>query len=457
MVSQTFAHGNVTPDSGPTTRAGIRSGHVLAFGVLNAAIIAGLWLVHGGLGELSTAAGIETALGQITALYGTYLALIQLLLMSRAPLLDRLFGRDQLTIAHRWIGFGTVWLLVAHGVFTTLGFAMADDASPVGGFWMLITTWDFVLMAVVSLGLFVAVAVTSVRLARRRISYETWYGIHLYAYLAVALGFAHQLVVGTDFVDDPLARGYWVALYVAVIGALLAFRFGAPVLINVRHRFRVANVVEEAPGVVSVYLAGQDLDQLEIRAGQYLVVRFLTAGWWRAHPYSISAEPNGRWVRFTVKALGDDSARLDRLEVGTRVIVEGPYGNLTADRRTARDVLLVAGGIGITPLRAILEAVATSARVTLLYRARSAADLVFRREIEAIAEGRPVVVRYLIGPREAFAADPLGAQAIAAMVPDIAAREVYLCGPAGMMARAESVVEGLGVPSERIHQERFDD
>jgi predicted ferric reductase len=441
----------------PQPQPRVRSGHVLALGVANALIIAGLWLWHGGLGELTTFAGVETAIGQLTALFGTYLALIQLLLMSRAPLLDRLFGRDQLTMAHRWIGFGTVWLLVAHGLFTTLGFAMADDASPVGEFWMLITTWDFVLMATVSLGLFIAVAVTSVRLARKRISYESWYGIHLYAYLAVALGFAHQLVVGTDFIDDPLARGYWVGLYVVVIGCLLAFRFGAPIVLNVRHRFRVANVLSEGPGVVSVYLTGRDLDRLDVGAGQYLVVGFLTAGWGRAHQYSIAAEPNGRWLRFTVKALGDDSARLDRLAVGTRVIVEGPYGNLTADRRTARDVLLVAGGIGITPLRAILEEVAATARVTLLYRARTAADLVFRHEIETIAEGRPIVVRYLIGSRSAFASDPLGAAAIGGMVPDVADREVYLCGPAGMMSAAHDVVARLGVPAARIHQERFDD
>src|SRR4029077_13554546 len=131
--------------------------------------------------------------------------------------------------------------------------------------------------------------------------------------------------------------------------------------------------------------------------------------WWRAHPYSISAEPNGRWLRFTVKALGDDSARLDRLAIGPRVIVEGPYGNLTTDRRTARDVLLVAGGIGITPLRALLEELAPRARVTLLYRARTTLALVFRRELDTLAEGRHVVVRYLVGRRDELPADPLGA------------------------------------------------
>lgn len=325
----------------------VRSGDVLAFLAGNLALIVGMWFRHGGTNQLDTMAGVATATGQVSALVGTYLALLQLLLMSRAPVLDRLFGRDRLTFYHRWLGFGTVWLLLGHVIFTTLGFSLADGESIVGEGWGLITRWDFVLMATVSMVLFLGVAVSSVRLARRRMSYQTWYGIHLYAYLAIALGFAHQLAVGTDFVDDPMARIYWISLYLLTVGSLLLFRFGAPIALNLRHRFRVANVVDEGPGVVSVYLTGRDLERFPIRAGQYVVVRFLTDGWWRAHPYSISAQPNGRWIRLTVKALGDDSSRLRELAAGTRAVVEGPYGNMTAAVRSVPGVLMIAGGIGI--------------------------------------------------------------------------------------------------------------
>jgi predicted ferric reductase len=343
-------------------------------------------------------------------------------------------------------------------VFTTLGFALADGQSFLGEAWTLITTWEFVLMATVSLVLFMAVAVTSVRLARRRLSYESWHGIHLYAYLAIALGFAHQLVVGTDFVDDALARAYWIGLYVATIGTLLAFRFVAPITVNIRHRFRVANVIDEAPGVVSVYLTGRDLDRFPIRAGQYLNVRFLSEGWWRAHPYSISAQPNGGWLRVTVKALGDDSARLRDLSIGTRAIVEGPYGNLTTERRTGAPATLIAGGIGITPLRAILEELSSSVPVTLLYRVRDRADLVFKRELDALAERRGVRVHYLVGGRgDAGANSPLGANTIRRLVPNIAEHEIYVCGPTSLMTAVEATVRALGVPAARIHQERFFD
>ena len=270
-----------------------------------------MWLRHGGLEQLSTTAGILTAIGQVTALFGTYFALIQLVLMSRSPWLDQAFGMDGLAVAHRWLGFATVWLLLGHGVFTTVGYALGDGSNVIEEFWTLITTYPYVLMATVSGALFAAVAISSMRAARRKLSYETWYGIHLYAYLAIALGFLHQLFVGTDFIDDPVAVAYWVGLYLVTIALILVFRVGEPVWRSTRHQLRVSNVVTEAPGVISIYMTGRDIDQLAVRSGQYFVWRFLTRdGWWRAHPFSISSAPNGSWLRITIKELGDWSKAL---------------------------------------------------------------------------------------------------------------------------------------------------
>ena len=290
-------------------------------------------------------------------------------------------------------------------------------------------------------------------------SYETWHGIHLYAYLAVALTFAHQLVVGADFQDDPVARLYWSALYVSTAAILIAFRFGQPVRQSLRHRLRVANVVREGPGVVSIYLTGRDLDHLAIESGQYLVVRFLTRNdWWRGHPFSISAAPNGLWLRVTVKELGDDSARLQEIPVGTRVYIEGPYGALTGSRRRRSRVLLVAGGIGITPLRALLEELPTRrGDLTLIYRARDPRDVVFRAELDAIARLNGATVHYLVGRRgsPAVPPDPLGPETLSSLVPDAQERDVYVCGPDPMMAAVRQSLRTLGVPANQIHTERF--
>ena len=425
----------------------------------NGLLIALMWVRHGGAADLGSPGGILTAAGQLTALFGTYLILIELVLMSRSPWLEQSFGMDRLAAAHRWVGFGCVWLLVGHGLLTTAGYALGDGRSVVDEGVTLLTTYPFVLWAAVGMVLFVAVAVSSMRAARRRLSYETWHGIHLYAYLAVALTFAHQLVVGADFATDPLARLYWIGLYLLTAATILVFRFGQPVRTSVRHRLRVANVVHEGPHVVSIYLTGRELDRLAIRSGQYLVCRFLTRdGWWRAHPYSISAAPNGDWLRLTVKDLGDDSRRLQAIPLGTLVYIEGPYGALTGARRTKARVLLVAGGIGITPLRALLEELPGGpGELTLIYRARREADLVFRSEIDAIARMRGATVHYLVGARGSWdlPVDPLGPEALATFAPDAAERDVFLCGPVPMMDAVRRALRLLGVPGDQIHSERF--
>jgi predicted ferric reductase len=355
-------------------------------------------------------------------------------------------------------GFATVWLIGAHGVLITVGYALGDGRGVVDEAVALLTTFPYVLWATAGFGLFVMVGVSSLRAARRRLSYETWFGLHLYAYLAIALAFLHQLFVGADFMHDQLAALYWIALYVLTAALVLVFRVGQPLRTSLRHDLRVASVVPEAPGVVSVYLTGRDLERLPVRSGQYFVFRFLTRdGWWRGHPYSLSSAPNGRWLRITVKALGDDSGRIQRLKVGTRVFVEGPYGILTGARRTRPGVTLIAGRIGIAPLRALLESLpARPGDLTLLYRASDPCDLVFREELDLLAAHRGARVHYLVGHRRGVSAvDPLDAAAIARLVPGIADTDVYVCGPTGMMRSVDRHLRALGVPGRQVHAERF--
>jgi predicted ferric reductase len=437
----------------------VTANDIYALLIGNALLILGMWVRHGGLHELSTTAGIFTAAGEISALYGTYLVLIQLVLMSRSPWLDQVFGQDRITDAHRWVGFSAIWLLVAHGLLTTLGYAMSVNASPVNEFISLLLTYPYVLWSAAGLFLFIMVGISSVRAVRRRASYETWYAIHLYTYLAIALAFLHQLFVGVDFTTDQIASIYWIGLYLVAFGSLLVFRFGQPIAISMRHRFHVANVVEEAPGVASLYLTGRDLDQLPHRAGQWFRLRFLTReGWFRAHPFSISAAPNGRYLRFTIKELGDYTKQLQRMPIGTPVFVEGPYGALTGAARTRARVLLIAGGIGITPLRALLEELpAARGNLTLVYRASGSDELVFKREIDELASLRGATVHYLVGRRGSreMPADPLDPRALRRLVPDINDRDIYVCGPSGMMTRVLSGLRWLRIPDRQIHYERF--
>jgi predicted ferric reductase len=314
-------------------------------------------------------------------------------------------------------------------------------------------------MSVVGLALFLAVAVSSVRAARRRLSREAWYSLHLYTYVAIALSFAHQLAVGTDFSADALARAWWISLYVAVFGAIAAWRVGRPVRFNLRHRLRIHAVRPEAHGVVSVYITGRHLEEIDAAAGQFFLWRFLTGtGWAKAHPFSLSAAPTHRFLRITVKDLGDDTGRMQQLQPGVRIFAEGPYGTFTADRRTRPRVALIAGGIGITPLRAMLETLPrTPGDTTLLYRCAYEHDVAFRKELGLIAERRGVDVRLLVGAEIGDdRTDLLGIPALRRLVPDIADRDVYVCGPPAMLDAVRRRLLALRVPHHRIHYERFE-
>jgi predicted ferric reductase len=435
------------------------AGDVILVVAINAGLIVAMWIRHGALNSIGSPSAKLTAAGQITALVGTYGALVQVLLMSRSPWLERRFGMDGLAQWHRWLGFTVTILIAAHVVFSTAGYALGDGKSFVAEAWTLITTYPYVLMATAATALLIMVAATSLRLMRRRLSWERWRFLHLYAYLAIALAFGHELAVGSDFTDDTVARLYWIALYLAVLVAVLAFRVGHPVRMNLRHQLRVAQVVPEAPGVVSLYVSGRELGQLQARAGQYFRWRFLTReGWWRTHPFSLSAPLNDRFLRLTVKGIGDDSRGLHGLHPGTRVAVEGPYGLFTTQRQRRSKVLLVAGGIGITPLRALIEEIPPKKdAITLIYRARRWEDVVFRDELEKLIRDRRGVIHYLIGQRGTpeLPHDPLSAQTIRRLVPDVESRDVFICGPASMMDRMREILKTIGVPDEQIHFERF--
>jgi predicted ferric reductase len=426
--------------------------------LVGAVVTAGLWFRHGGVAAATGPGAFATAVGQLTALVGTYAILVQILFMSRIAWLERAVGLDHLAVWHRWLGFATVWLITAHVAFTTVGYASADRVSLWSQTRDFISHYPDVLMAWVGFLLFLGVAVTSVRAARRKLQRETWYFIHLYAYLAVALSFAHQLAVGSDLDNDRAARIWWIGLYVLVFGAILWWRLLAPVRLNLRHRLRVHSVKWEAPGVVSMIISGRRLDRMGAEPGQFFLWRFRTKDmWWKTHPYSLSAAPTAKYLRITVKDLGDGSKRLQKIRPGTRVFAEGPYGTFTNARRHSRGVLLIAGGIGITPLRALLDGMRSSDDVVLLYRVAESQDVVFVKELREFAAMPNVRVHIIPGTEIGDdRTDLLSVPALRKGVPDVQTRDCFVCGPPALISAIHRRLETLGVPRAHIHSERFE-
>ncbi|MEU6252971.1 ferredoxin reductase family protein [Streptomyces sp. NPDC047043] len=428
------------------------AGAVLALLWAGAAAVVALWWAD--TGSVVGTAGWLTGAGRIAGLLCGYACAVLVGLMARVPLLERRVGSDRVARWHAMAGRYTVCLLVAHIGLILAGYAAQDRASLWHETVTVVLDYPEMLKATAGTVILLAVGITSARAVRRRTSYEFWYYVHLLTYAAVFLAFGHQLALGNEFNGHTAATAAWYVLYLGVAALVLWFRVLVPVRLNLRHRLRVDSVHKEAPGVYSVVVRGRRLDELGARAGQFFRWRFFGEGMgWTSTPYSLSAPPRQDLMRITVKALGDHSAAVALLRPGTRVWAEGPYGSLTQDRQTAPKSLLIAGGVGITPLRALFETL--PGEVTLLYRARTAEDLALGGELEAVAQWRGAKVLYALNGPDGRRPS-LTAQSLRATFPDLTGHDVYICGPHGFARDLYVQLRTAGVPDRRIHHESFE-
>ena len=398
-----------------------------------------------------SAAGILSAIQSLAACAGTYLVLVEFLLISRAPFIERAIGQDSLVAAHKRIGPWALWLILTHVVLVIPASVWGSNWMSAGWAFILSDQWLF--LALVGTGCFLALGLTSWKRLRGRLARQRWWTIHLYAYLGIALAFGHQIFSGGPFLSG-FGRIWWVGLYTVVALSVLTWRVIAPIRSSIIHDFRVAAVVAEARDTSSVWISGRALSSLGAHAGQFLNVRFWHRGlFYEAHPYSLSAPPSDSMLRITIKTLGDASSLTAGIPVGTRVFIEGPYGVMTGRRARTSRALLIAGGIGIAPMRALAESLAPTREIELLVRAHDADDLALGAELSALDSLPGVRVRTLIGTRTQH---PIDATVLAPSIADPRDIDVYACGPEALLDAVRTATRALGVPADRVHIESFD-
>ncbi|MEI7818862.1 MAG: ferredoxin reductase family protein [bacterium] len=401
------------------------------------------------------------AFSRLAALLAAYTVLVQLWLIGRGRWLERDFGLDRLTRIHRWNGFAAVVLVVMHVSSLVAAQSSILGLQPPATFQYILANYEDTSKAFIAEICLFVIAFSSLVIARRKLKYEYWYYIHLLTYIVVLFSFGHQVKNGLHILTFDWFNVYWYALFALTLGSLILYRFIRPFWLWNKHQFRVARVEAESDSAVSIYLSGRNIADFNYEAGQFAKFWFVAKGYWlEEHPFSMSREPGSDELRITPKAIGDFTTKLRNIPKGVPVVVDGPYGRFTPAIASHKKLVFIAGGIGITPIRAMLGALAKSKdkrTMTLYYSARQPKDLVFKTELEKISKDLSLTIVYIVTEGELKGArkDMLTIESVRSDIKQLSHTDFFICGPPPMMAALRKDLMAQGVKSEDIHYEQF--
>ncbi|MDO3720217.1 ferredoxin reductase family protein [Marinobacter sp. chi1] len=289
--------------------------------------------------------------------------------------------------------------------------------------------------------------------------YETWRLLHGIGAFLIAILLLHHTVSAGRYGSQPLMTWVWLVLTGVAAGSLLSVYLLVPFL-QKKHPWRVTSVVQLTPKQWELIVQPEGHPGLDYRAGQFV---WLNVGHspfsMKENPFSVSSAPAaGPAISFMIKELGDFTRTVGQIRPGTLAYLDGPYGNLSVDDRTEPGVALIAGGVGLAPLRGILRQLrltGDSRKVKLVYGNRRFDQIAYREELDA--EGAVFV---LSEPPDTWNGEKgfIDGSLMDRVFSEDEFREwvFVMCGPAIMMDIVENHLIERGTPSDRILSERFD-
>jgi len=368
------------------------------------------------------------------------------------------WGEDVIYHFHRRISLVAVGLVLAHPLIL---FAVRPELLALLN--SVTAPWRARFAALSTYSL-IALVVMAFWRAKWNIRYETWHLMHiLLAMAAVAAGLLHMIGWGF-YLDSPWKRELWIGLTIFWIGLLLYVRIVKP-LFMLRRPFHVIDVRPERGDSFTLSMRPAGDFGFRFRAGQFgWLTVFGSPFKITGHPFSFSssaAVADGR-VEMTIRNLGDFTSRIGEVRVGQRVYIDGPYGGFTIDRGPADMHVLIAGGVGITPMMAIIRTLADRGDprpVILIYGSQDWDSITFREELEALAPRvNLTLVHVLSNPAEDWTGERgfINAALFRRHLPPPYDRhEYFICGPGPMMDAIEGALGTLGVPLSKYHSERY--
>lgn len=410
------------------------------------------------------ASNILLSIARLCGLLSVNLVLTQFLLIGRIGWIEPFFGHDKLARIHHKVGKYAFYFIVLHFCLIIISYAHLSRTGLIEQFLILFNSYPDIPKAFIAFLLFIFIVPISIFIHRLKLKYETWYFIHLMLYVAVLFAFGHQLKLGAHFVNK-FNIYYWYALYIFVLGNFALWRLLRPIYLFLRHGFYVEKVVSETYEANSFYIGGKDLDKLPRQSGQFMILRFLDKKrFWQAHPFSLSCSPDEHYIRATIKNSGDFTGTIQNVSPGTKILLDGFHGIFTSKVLTSKKVLLIAGGIGITPIRSMAEEFGKAGRdVVLLYSNKLVKDIIFKSELDDLSKKYNLKIHHILtedSPANALSVangerGRINKEKIYRLVKDIKSRDAYVCGPVPFMEAIIGMLKELGVKEEQIHFEKF--
>jgi len=431
---------------------------LLIFGIyiINLAVIIYFWILGSGSLIGSGSTGTMMALGRLTGLLAVYFILWQLILIGRVRLLEKSFGFDRLTNIHHLNGLLSWFFIFSHPLLIILAYKLGNDVSFFKQTINFIFNWEGMLPALFAVLIFSFIIIVSLASIKKKLRYEYWYLVHLFTYWAISLAFEHQLEYGHTLQDNVFYI-YWQALYVVAIGLLVYYRLLCPIYNFLKHDFKIEKIEKENNNIVSIYITGKDLKSFNFLPGQFAIFRFLK-GWLslEAHPFSFSQVKNDKNIRISIKNLGDFSKNIDqKLKIGTRVIIDGPYGTFTPEKTKNNKIAMIAGGIGITPIRSLIEGMQNKDLVALCASSKEE-DIVFKKELMSF-NGSANIKQIVSNSGESWIGERgrIDEEKIKRLIVDYLDRSFYICGPPIFTKEIIKILRNLGVSKKQIYFEKF--
>lgn len=382
--------------------------------------------------------------------------LFQIILIGRIKWLKGRYEFESLSRYHKENGRVAVVAIILHPIFINLGYSLIRRLNFTYPEYI---SRPLVFLAPIALFLLVGVVILSNPLVFNKINYKWWYNIHLFTYAAIALVMGHQFLAGGDFQRVPAFLYYWIGLYLFVFINFLVYRLILPMYQNNKHKFRVEKIEKETHDTHSIYISGQNMKNFTYEAGQFLVIRISGLGR-EMHPFTISKLYDGKTVRVTVKSSGDYTKKLETVKPGVKMYIEGPLGKFTPKTCKKDKVLFIAGGVGITPIRALLEKMGKEGKeMILLYANKTKNDIIFKGELSQLSSKYSIPMHYFFSrEKEVDANEHLGRIKIIDvqnLCPDLKDRDIFICAPLSMIKQFVRNLIDKGIKKDNIHFEKF--